>query len=187
MTARTVSTSTVLSLPELTQLNKFTDWDLDFRQIESGPMETRIAVRSGKMVALLEIQMSRSLHQVGIAPPGTMPFGIPQNRHLSEWRGDGIAIPSLLSFGYWDGFQGGTSEGSHLQYQHSSWKTSQIALALQSIDRCSARWRFQSAAPLASCCRFPAGLAASCPLPMLPGSKRRGKHHRGTAHCRNGL
>jgi AraC family transcriptional regulator, ethanolamine operon transcriptional activator len=111
MTAHTASATTELSLPEPNQLNRFTDWDLDFRQIESGPMDTRIAVRSGKMLALLDIQMSRSVHQVGVAPPGMMTFGIPQNRRLSEWRGESVAIPSLLSFGYGDEFQGVTDAG----------------------------------------------------------------------------
>lgn len=94
-------------------ITQMSPWNLDFRQLETGPMETRIRARQGKILNLLEIRMDRAVHQTGMAPPETMTLGIPLTDGLPRWQNRRAPQGSLLSFGSSDGFEGLSGSNFH--------------------------------------------------------------------------
>jgi len=96
----------VMSLLEPNDINSFSPWEIDFRQIESGAMETKVTVRTGLTVMLLNISMSRAVHQTGVSPKGLLTFGLFRPNNISVWQGQDTSAAELLSFGSSDPFDG---------------------------------------------------------------------------------
>jgi len=88
-----------LRLSEPNEINKFSGWDVDFRQIEPGPMDTRLVVRPSQNVTLLEVRMDRAVHQQGCSPGDTVTLGLPTSPALQSWHGADVEWPVLLNFG----------------------------------------------------------------------------------------
>lgn len=95
-----------IALPHPNVIAKLTPWQLDFRQITPGALQTRLTVRTGSELILLDIAMNGKVHQRGAAPPGWTTFGIPQPESISSWQGSALAPNSLIWFGGSDGFEG---------------------------------------------------------------------------------
>lgn len=105
--AGTLPNDTVeMCLADPNLLDRVSTWSLDFRQLEPGPMTTRIRLRQGRVLNLLEIAMDRAVHQTGLAPPGTVSFGIPLSEGINHWHNRHPDPDGLLSFGTTDGFEG---------------------------------------------------------------------------------
>ena len=51
-----------LGFGEPNEIRRYTPWDIDFRQIEPGPLNTRVFIRPSVSVNLLKIHMNRSVH-----------------------------------------------------------------------------------------------------------------------------
>lgn len=98
-----------LDLVHPNELGKMTPWQLDFRQLEAGPMSTKIAVRQGQRSSLLNIAMSKRVHQRGVSPDGWSTFGLPRRGTISSWQGQGLDRDAFLTFGDNDGFDGVTT------------------------------------------------------------------------------
>ena len=60
-------------------------WDLDFRQIDHGPLCARALLFGHTGIAVLRVDFDRSFHQIGSPPPGVLTFGLPDE----ESRGSG--------------------------------------------------------------------------------------------------
>lgn len=96
----------VMELSEPNDLNRLSMWDIDFRQIEPGQMKTVIRTRSGNSVNLIELGMSKAVHQNGVSPKGKISLGLPCLASLSTWQGQNIDTAQLVSFGSSDEFDG---------------------------------------------------------------------------------
>ncbi|CTQ52964.1 transcriptional regulator EutR [Roseibium album] len=90
---------TRLTLFHPNQLSKMSPWQLDFRQMERGNMNTHANIRPGDLVTLLEMKMSHGVHQVGASPKNTINFGIPYSHLPYKWRGSSIESRSVVCFG----------------------------------------------------------------------------------------
>lgn len=86
-------------LPDPNFLSRYSAWDLDFLQIESGPMETKALLRADPDLALVDIQMNRRVCQRGVSPSAGVTFGLPLHPTLSSWRGKPLETNGLLNFG----------------------------------------------------------------------------------------
>jgi len=104
--ASDVAPPLAIQLNEPNDLNKLSQWDIDFRQIQLGPMNTTIKVRSGQAMSLLEIDMSRAVHQTGVSPKGQISIGLPSRNSLSTWQGQDTKASQLISFGNSQEFDG---------------------------------------------------------------------------------
>ena len=80
-------------------INRHSGWDIDYRQIESGPMKTRVLLRPSRKVTLLEIHMDRAVHQRGCSPIDAVTLGLVDSPALRSWHGTGFEAPGLLNFG----------------------------------------------------------------------------------------
>lgn len=80
-------------------VNRHSGWDIDYRQIEPGPMKTRILIRPGQKVTLLEIHMDRAVHQRGCPPIDAVTLGLVDTPTLRSWHGAEFQAPGLLNFG----------------------------------------------------------------------------------------
>lgn len=78
---------------------RYTDWELDFRQIEPGPMKTVIRVLPDPEVAFAYISMSHGVHQQGLSPPGYVTFGVLLDQRLQTWCGSEMDGITGISFG----------------------------------------------------------------------------------------
>jgi AraC family transcriptional regulator, ethanolamine operon transcriptional activator len=107
-----VANVSTFRLTDPNQYKSLSDWDLDFRQIEPGPMETRLAVRAGRSLTVLGSHISRSVHQVGASPPGLLTVGFATNPSLARWHGQEIDGPCLVSYGLGDEFEGCSQAGN---------------------------------------------------------------------------
>ncbi len=96
----------VMVLPEPNDINNFSPWEIDFRQVEAGEMETKVKVRAGRIVTLLNISMSRAVHQTGVSPKGLFTFGVIRRNAVHVWQGQDTSASELLSFGSSDPFDG---------------------------------------------------------------------------------
>lgn len=85
-------------LPEPNDMNRYSNWEIDFRQIDAGAMETRVLLRPGAHVTLLEIGLPRSVHQQGCSPGDAVTLGLPTSS-LRYWNGKELDSPCLVNFG----------------------------------------------------------------------------------------
>ena len=89
-----------LDLADPNDISRYSEWDIDFRQIESGQMgSTKVVLRSSPRVSLVEFHMNRGIHQMGCSPPDSVTFGLPVSAGLHSWQGAKIDTPGLVSFG----------------------------------------------------------------------------------------
>jgi len=99
------SVSTVY-LADPNDLSHHAVWDTDFRQIEPGPLKTKVFIRSSPRVSLLEFCLDRAVHQRGRSPEGTITLGLPVTPALLSWRGVKLDTPGLVNFGNGSEFEG---------------------------------------------------------------------------------
>jgi len=86
-------------LQDPNEMNGQSDWDIDFRQIDPGPMETRVLLRPHADITVIDITMSKSVHQMGCSPKGFVTFGLADASGLRSWNGHRPDGPNLLFFG----------------------------------------------------------------------------------------
>ncbi len=84
-------------------------WELDFRQLDRGPLIAHAAVLAGEGGAILRVDFDRRFHQLGSVPPGMRVLGIPEI-DLS-WHGVAVGAGSVLDFNGRGGFDGVTEAG----------------------------------------------------------------------------
>ncbi|MEP2534361.1 helix-turn-helix domain-containing protein [Shimia sp.] len=100
-------------LAEPNEINRLSPWEIDFRQIEPGPMETKVFQRSGELITLLEISMSRAVHQTGASPKGTLSVGLIHPNTLETWQGKDLSSTEMVTFGNTDPFDGVSRASFH--------------------------------------------------------------------------
>lgn len=87
------------------------DWNLDFRQLDTGPLEARLnrAVLFGLVVQ--EVILDRRFHQTGHSPPGVLSFGLPGDANLLDWYGSSAKPGSVMNFNRRNGFDAVSEAG----------------------------------------------------------------------------
>jgi len=85
-------------------LSQATEWELDFRQIGQGRLNTNVVLHSAMGCTISKIVMSTDVHQMGQPPDNKITFGIPDPEGLTAWQGGQIETDSLLTFGSKTGF-----------------------------------------------------------------------------------
>lgn len=95
-----------MNLQDPNEINRLSPWEIDFRQIEAGAMETKVSVKSGTAISLLKISMSRAVHQTGVSPSGMLSVGVVAPKQIRTWQGADSSSAKLLSFGSSDPFDG---------------------------------------------------------------------------------
>ena len=100
-----------ICLADPNDISRYSEWDVDFRQIEPGQMETKIIFRSSPRVSLVEFLLDRGIHQQGCSPTDSVTFGLPVSPALHSWRGAEIDAPGLANFGTGSEFECVTGPG----------------------------------------------------------------------------
>ncbi|RBW63023.1 helix-turn-helix transcriptional regulator [Ruegeria sp. A3M17] len=93
-----------VTLRDPNQAEEITPWQMNFRQIEPGELQTRLTVVGDETFSVTEIALSLAVHQQGIPPAGTLTFGRATEDRLHRWQGRKSQRSQLLSFGTINGF-----------------------------------------------------------------------------------
>jgi len=76
-------------------------WDLDFRQIDHGPLCARTLLFGHTGIAVLRVDFDRSFHQIGCPPPGVLTFGLPDEESgVLRWSGIETPPGVVINFNY---------------------------------------------------------------------------------------
>lgn len=82
---------------------KDTGWELDFRQLDKGPLEAEALLIGHQDLALLRFRFNRSFHQLGTLPPSDWTFGLPDTESGAlMWKGERTQPGVLINFSYDD-------------------------------------------------------------------------------------
>lgn len=105
-----------MNLPQLILNAEFHDmglygeavgWDLDFRQIEAGPLRAKATCVAGDSCVAIEVNFDRIFHQVGCPPEEMLTFGIPSPQVGEfKWCRKQVRGGTLLNFNLESGFEG---------------------------------------------------------------------------------
>lgn len=87
------------------------DWNLQFRQIECGPLKATVDRAMFPNLAIQRVQLSRRFHQCGFAPDGVLTFGIPDERDKISWYGKSAQRESMMNFNRRNGFEAVSEAG----------------------------------------------------------------------------
>lgn len=95
-----------LNLMHPNDLAEMTPWEMDFRQLDAGPLTTQLAVRTSRTSSVLKISLDAAVHQRGVSPDGWSTFGISRRGTVNSWQGCNMEHDAFLTFGNNDGFDG---------------------------------------------------------------------------------
>ena len=89
------------SFEDAESFGKAIGWDLDFRQIEPGPLRARATVFGHADIMVLRAEFDRSFHQIGALPPGLVSFGFSDKKSgILRWKGIETPPGVLINFNY---------------------------------------------------------------------------------------
>jgi AraC-like DNA-binding protein len=95
---------------DFSDVGRLGGWDLQFRQLDSGPQLIPAAIVANERVAIMNLKFNRSFHQLGCAPKGMVSFGLPIGG-MQDWFGRSYRDASILPFNYDSGVDGVSREG----------------------------------------------------------------------------
>jgi AraC-like DNA-binding protein len=102
------------------------DWNLDFRQLDAGPLDGQIERVLDADLALQRVSLSRRFHQQGVAPPGVLTFGIPLGGAPVRWSGTAASAGQFMNFNDPGGFDAVTE---------TDFRALTVSLAEDDLDR----------------------------------------------------
>jgi len=73
-------------------------WDIDFRQLDRGPLDAELLPVGVGPVVLMQARFSRRFDQRGGAPPGLRTFALAEERVDVEWCGHAVSDANLNTF-----------------------------------------------------------------------------------------
>lgn len=83
------------------QFGEAIGWDLDFRQMDPGPLSAKVILIGHEFVSVVRFELSRSFHQIGRPPEGRMTFGLPDaSSGALKWNGVETPPGVLINFNY---------------------------------------------------------------------------------------
>jgi AraC-like DNA-binding protein len=95
---------------DFSDVGRLGGWDLQFRQLDSGPQSIPAVIVASERVAIMNLKFNRSFHQLGCAPKGMVSFGLPTSG-MRDWFGKSYRDNSILPFNYDSGVDGVSREG----------------------------------------------------------------------------
>ena len=76
-----------------------TGWEVDFRQLDKGPLKAEALLIGHQDLALLRVRFNRSFHQMGKLPPFDWSFGLPDMESGNlMWKGEQSQAGILINF-----------------------------------------------------------------------------------------
>ncbi len=93
-------------LKDPNQFKGLSGWDMEFGQIESGPLDARVSVWAGRSLTMIDTFFNKSMYQTGVSRKGILAFGLPDPKVLSHWLGHTPTASSVMTFGNEDPFDG---------------------------------------------------------------------------------
>jgi AraC family ethanolamine operon transcriptional activator len=87
------------------------DWNLEFRQIDCGPLLASIERVMCSNLVVQRVQLSRRFHQRGFAPNGVLTFGVPDQCDTINWYSKSAQKQSLMNFNRRNGFDAVSDSG----------------------------------------------------------------------------
>jgi AraC-like DNA-binding protein len=86
---------------DIESLNGIFGWDLDWRQIEPGPLLFRTTAFGHAEISVMRVEFNRGFHQFGKPPPGAITMGLP-DLESGVLRSNGIDTSpgTLINFSY---------------------------------------------------------------------------------------
>ena len=86
---------------DIEQFSKAVRWNLDFRQIDPGPLNAKAILLGNEAILVLRFEFNRSFHQIGRPPEGLMTFGFPDKESgVLRWHGIETPPGVLINFNY---------------------------------------------------------------------------------------
>jgi AraC family ethanolamine operon transcriptional activator len=86
---------------DIESLNGLFGWDLDWRQLEPGPLNFRLIAFGHSDISVVRVEFNRSFHQIGNPPPGVLTLGLPDvESGVLRCNGADIAPGTLINFNY---------------------------------------------------------------------------------------
>jgi AraC-like DNA-binding protein len=86
---------------DIERLSRAINWDLDFRQIDHGPLSAKAMLLGHDDIAVLLIEFNRSFHQIGRPPEGFITLGLPdKDSGVLRWNGFETPPGVLINFNY---------------------------------------------------------------------------------------
>jgi AraC family ethanolamine operon transcriptional activator len=96
------------TVPISTSCSHFTDmayyasigggWDLDYLQLDSGPLDARVVLYSGQQVFIKYVSYNRRFHQRGASPRGMLSFGLTDDPCTHLACGQPLQRDMMISF-----------------------------------------------------------------------------------------
>jgi len=86
-------------------------WDVEFRQLDAGPLTAALEVVAASGVAAQRIHLNRRFHQQGCPPKGMLTFGIPDPSKILSWNSSPLSRPKLLNFNSRNGYDSVSEAG----------------------------------------------------------------------------
>lgn len=81
--------------------SRMINWDLDFRQIDHGPLTARAMLLGHDDILILRVEFNRSFHQIGCPPPGFITLGLPDKESgILRWNGVETPPGVLINFNF---------------------------------------------------------------------------------------
>lgn len=93
-----------LALPHPNDAAKVTPWEVDFRQLGPGRLDTALTVRASAHLSILNLSLTERVHQRGVAPAGQITFAFVASHLLRNWHGKSVVADTLLCFGTGEAF-----------------------------------------------------------------------------------
>jgi AraC family ethanolamine operon transcriptional activator len=84
---------------DVESLNRIFGWDLDWRQIEPGPLVFRLTAFGHTDISVMRVEFNRSFHQIGNPPNGAITLGLPDvESGILKWNGADVNPGTLINF-----------------------------------------------------------------------------------------
>jgi len=89
-------------------------WDLDFRQLDAGPLKARARAWAARHCVTIAVHFNRSFHQLGQPPKDLVCLGLPgSGLEAFSWCGAAVHGGSLINFNLPGGFDSRTLSHFH--------------------------------------------------------------------------
>lgn len=86
---------------DIESLNGVLGWELDWRQIEPGPLIFRLMAFGHADINVIRVEFNRGFHQIGNSPAGFITLGLPDiESGITKSNGADVAPGTLINFNY---------------------------------------------------------------------------------------
>jgi len=109
-------------------------WDVEFRQLDGGPLVASLAVVTAPCLAVQRLHLDRRFHQQGCPPQGVLTFGLPDHTKILSWHGHQLPRATLVNFNCRGGYDSASETGFFAQTFSIAEETFLDAAAILGIE-----------------------------------------------------